>query len=150
VSGYIASNYVSTVTTATTVSFAVKANSYAVRAILFSGALGTGGGAPLNIYRVAGATLTGGTVLTPAPIRDGAGAASATARWNPTSVSGTSTLVITRPDVAAKPWSFQFAADFLIAPGDAVYVTSTNNSGSTSNASSFSLLFDEYHLARST
>lgn len=136
-------------TSTLTASMAILAGSQQMRIVKIEAALGGQASVPISLFRYSGAGLSGGTALTPGPLRDGASPALATVKTNPT-ISGTSTLLNTQLIAANATFLYQFAFDVLIAPGSAFYVLNTVTTvAAGANLFSLAVQFEELPLARS-
>lgn len=67
-----------------------------------------------DVTRFASSTTTGGTALTPVPMRDGSAASTVLARVNPTAISGTPSYFVPNGQ-AGSP--FTPVLDLVVAPG---------------------------------
>jgi hypothetical protein len=135
VSGYIVAVGANATLSIAPVTYAIRIG--AIQAYYFS----TTAAGNLSTYKYSPSTLSGGSAVTPIPLRDGAAAALATVKSGATP-SGTqrqlSGLVVP-PNGQA---STKFVYDLIIQPGSVFHVTSTTASGD--------IQFEEFHLARST
>lgn len=86
----------------------------------------------INIWRYSGAGLSGGSTVTPFPMRQGGPALSGvTAQVNAT-ISGTGSLVYAEAAGTFKEYSPPF--DLIIAPGSALFVVHASAPGGTTSA----------------
>lgn len=112
-----------------------------------------------SVYRNTGGSASGGTTVTPTPLRSDATAASTTARWgSAVSISGTQTYVysplpLTGSNTTAASNTYKFPSDFIISPG-AVFsfatggIFGTGSSGATINGTvQVQLYFEELRLS---
>jgi hypothetical protein len=104
-----------------------------------------------TLTRKANSTISGGTVATPAPLRDGSTAATAQCRIGTVSSTGTETSVgwlaiPGDPDNTGRVHSsFEIPFEWTIAPGDAFWFdTGTSGSGPLMDVLVY---FEELHLA---
>lgn len=97
----------------------------------------------VTFSKYSGATISGGSALTPFALRAGASASSATARSGG-SISGTQNILSTQNVAASGSGSYAPQSDFIISPGDAFWMSWT-----TTGIFSVGIYFEELHLARS-
>jgi hypothetical protein len=98
------------------------------------------------VSRYSGSTVSGGSVFTPTALRGGAPAASASCRFGPVSVSGTSALIAKTTVAAAQTGVVAPPFDLTIPVGSALAVKTTNNATGTFNAL-VTIYFEELRLA---
>lgn len=110
----------------------------------------------MEIGSTTGASLSGGSALTPVPTIQGAPPSTASARGGTpgVTVSGTSTLLtVLAIGVASNPSTFEFPADYILSPGAALWTNANINEGNTGSDPSttlvglFTFYFEELRLA---
>lgn len=103
-----------------------------------------------TISNYAGATLSGGSVVTPFPLRGGVTAAAGSARGGSgTSVSGTSTFLTEFSAPVFTVSSYQFPFNYILNPGSAIFVT-TGGSGGTPITWMLAVFYEELRRNWST
>lgn len=113
---YIISQVYSTIGGST--SIGLKANTLPIRMLRIEGSANT-----YNMLstttRYITSSFSGGTTLSPSPLRDGAPATTATAKLNATA-SGTAQGLTGQGIGALSSYSYQFGSDMILAPGNIV------------------------------
>lgn len=98
------------------------------------------------IHRVPGATLSGGTVYTPNPLRQGAPAAAAQARvGDGVTYTGTAIRIATAVVGANSSGTYEFPFETTLSPGSVVVFDGLAQSDGT-NYSKMTLFFEELRL----
>jgi len=136
--------YASSGSPATVNEVAIKAVSYPVKIARIDVSFSTAGF--VTAYRYAGATLTGGSTLTPAALRDGAPASTVSAKSGVTT-SGTSTII---NSFGSSSGSFSYPFDVIIQPGNALRLNHYQlpaGGGSASPVYLFTVYYEEIRLA---
>lgn len=130
-------------------SLCVKAGAYELKIarieVVTYGAVEMGFGGNLITSRSVGASLSGGSSLTPVPMRQGSPDASATARFGAVSVSGTTTFLSQQWIANTSLVGYEFPFDLTVYPGSAAVVTlAPNGTDSSGNPVVTSVLLTVY------
>lgn len=108
-------------------------------------------GVLMSAYRYSSSSLSGGSVVTPAPFRDGAAAATAVVKSGATA-SGTQKTLTSQGSLGSQFGSFQtysFTFDVILSPGGVFQFAAANGVSGSLSSSSLVIHFEELHLARS-
>jgi len=145
---YALSNFFGQTNVTNPTTMALKAGTYSLKIAQVEAAPCTSTLLPFAIYHYTGATLSGGTTITPAPLRDGAPAASASAKINPT-ITGTSSLLHAEFQNSTALLSYKFPFVVIIAPGNAILLstTQTTTGSGAYNILAANIYFEELRLA---
>lgn len=137
-------------------SLGVLAGTYPVRIaqIEFYGVYAAGGTSPAtsvatSVYNCTGASFSGGTTITPVPMRGGAPASTATAKYSYSSMSGTKsflTIITAGGAGSATTSTYTFPFDYIIPPGNAIDV-SAQGTLSSQYAWAVAVYYEELRLA---
>ena len=103
------------------------------------------------VYNYTGASFSGGTTITPVPMRGGAPPSTATAKYGYTSLSGTKsflTIISTGGGSGASTTSYTFPFDYILPPGSALS-TDGQITLNTSVAWAVAIYYEELRLASS-
>ena len=107
----------------------------------------------VDVARYSSSSITGGTVLTPTPMRDGAGSPTATVKYNATSFSGTPTYFVQNNEgwdgapSTSVPNTYTPQASLIVKSG-AVFVV--KNTVTPANIAYMAIYFDEQRLQGGT
>lgn len=134
-----------------TLYLAIRAGSFEVKINRVEyGVLGGQGSILPALYRYAGSTISGGTALTPPPLRQGAPAATATARMGALTLAGTQSYFthISAALGGGSMSNYTPAYDITISPGSAfVMAGGYANQGNGTITFAMNAYFEELRLA---
>ena len=103
-----------------------------------------------KVSKYLGGSVSGGTTVTPRPLRDGAPSSSATVKSGVTP-SGTLSQIVDQTNVSGS-LSYQFTFDCILSPGVSVFYASMaggTDAGGGGYIASLLITYEELHLARS-